>query len=110
MLKKIKTNWERFRNSVPGQRFQKRYHRRQNNQKKRSSGKKIALMVGGATLIGVGIVFLFIPGSGWAMIFTGSGMIAGESLKAAKALDKTEIKVRGLIRAFNKKKKRTKDS
>lgn len=95
MLEKLKQNWRQFEKGTPGERFQERFKRRHR------SGQGIwrkALFVGGGLLIMIaGLFMLVAPGPGLLAIFIGAGLIAQESLFAARTLDWTELRLRKLL-------------
>lgn len=97
MFDGLKKDWARLKASDPGHRFQDRYYRRQEKRRSNSGFKRFAVIALGLLIIGVGIIFLFIPGSGWAIIVVGTAVIAGESLILAKILDIGELMIRKLI-------------
>mgnify|MGYP006427530699 CR=1 FL=1 len=50
---------------------------------------KLLLGLAGGVLIFVGILLLFLPGPGWALIFSGLGLLAMEFVWARQVLAKT---------------------
>lgn len=95
MLEKLKQNWHKFEEGTPGERFQQRFKRRHR------SGQGVwrkALFIGGGLLIMTAGVFMLVaPGPGLLAIFIGAGVIAQESLFAARVLDWTELRLRKLL-------------
>ena len=96
MFRRLRQQWKDLTKAKPGQRFQNRYCQRK---KRRPTEllKPLYLVIGSA-LVAFGVVLLAAPGPGLLMIFMGAAMIAEESLLAAKALDRAEVKVRALLR------------
>ena len=94
MIGRLKGDWEEFRESKPGERFKERYHRRQ-----REPGhllKRIVLVILGS-VIALGSLFTApLPGPGFATVFLGLAILAGELLPAARLLDWSEVRLRGL--------------
>jgi uncharacterized protein (TIGR02611 family) len=81
MIEKAKEHWREFSESNPGQRFQERY-----------------LIVLGA-VIALGSLFLApLPGPGFATVFLGLAILAGELLPAARFLDWAEARLRRFAR------------
>ena len=60
--------------------------------------KKIFNMFVGFIIILIGVALWFLPGPGWATIFIGAALIAGESLQAARFLDFLEVKMRKILK------------
>lgn len=89
MLEKLKNRWRAFRAGSPGTRFQRRYRR----QRERSGGllRKIVMVVVGCVLILLGIVMLVLPGPGVLVMLIGAGLLAEESLLAARVLDRIDL-------------------
>jgi len=97
MFDNFKKDWEALKASDPGHRFQDRYRRRREKSLGTSNLWRFVMITLGFLIIGVGVIFLFIPGSGWVIIVVGTGIIAGESLIVAKILDIGELIIRKLI-------------
>lgn len=96
MLQALKDHWQDLKRGQPGKRFQDHYKRRHES---RSSGLRKALFLGGGALIvAAGLFFLPAPGPGFIIIFLGGGLIAQESLRAARLLDWCELRVRAVAR------------
>lgn len=94
MIEKLKGNWEELKESKPGERFKERYHRRQ--QEPGHIVKRIVLVILGS-VIAVGSLFTApLPGPGFATVFLGLAILAGEVLPAARLLDWSEVHLRRL--------------
>ncbi len=94
MIGRLKGDWEEFRESKPGERFKERYHRRQ--QEPGHLVKRIVLVILGS-VIALGSLFTApLPGPGFATVFLGLAILAGELLPAARLLDWSEVRLRGL--------------
>jgi uncharacterized protein (TIGR02611 family) len=94
MFGRLIQQWKALTRAAPGERFQNRYYRRKN---RRATRLLKALNVAiGIALVVVGSILLPAPGPGLLVIFIGATMIAEESLLAAKALDRAELKARRL--------------
>jgi uncharacterized protein (TIGR02611 family) len=94
MIGRLKGDWEKFRDSKPGERFKERYHRRQ--EKPGHIVKRVVLIVLGAVLA-VGSLFTApLPGPGFATVFLGLAILGGEVLPAARFLDWGEVRLRQL--------------
>src|SRR5215210_303156 len=93
MIGKAKEHWWDFSESKPGQRFQERYRRRQQDEAGHIL-KRILLILLGA-VIALGSLFLApLPGPGFATVFLGLAILAGELLPAARFLDWAEVRLR----------------
>lgn len=96
MIGRLKGHWEEFTESKPGERFKERYRRRQ--QEPGHIVKRIVLIILGAVLA-VGSLFTApLPGPGFATVFLGLAILAGELLPAARLLDWSEVRLRELWR------------
>ncbi len=94
MIGRLKGDWEEFRESKPGERFKERYHRRQ--QSPGHTVKRILLVILGS-VIALGSLFTApLPGPGFATVFLGLAILAGELLPAARLLDWSEVRLRQL--------------
>jgi uncharacterized protein (TIGR02611 family) len=95
MFGTLKQQWRDLTKVKPGTRFQNRYHRRKG--RRCTSWVKPFYLTLGAVLLLTGIVLMAAPGPGILMAFIGAGMLAEESLLAARALDAAELKIRAAI-------------
>jgi uncharacterized protein (TIGR02611 family) len=100
MFTTLREQWRAIRTAKPGTRFQNRYERRKG---RRCSAwvKPFYLMLGGALFL-AGLVLMPAPGPGFLVVFIGAGMLAEESLLAAKAFDWVELKLRALFRPIRR--------
>ena len=97
MIGRLKQHWREFSESKPGHRFQERYRRRQQAGRGHIL-KRVFLIVLGAVLA-LGSLFLApLPGPGFATVFLGLAILAGELLPAARFLDWAEVRLRKLAR------------
>src|SRR4051812_20711381 len=90
----IAERWRCFRDSTPGRRFQDRYERTRNA----AGWRRWAVIGGGALLCLVGVLLLVLPGPGLLLLAVGAFMLAEQSKAAARALDRTELRLRRLWR------------
>ena len=95
MLEEIKVSWQRFRADSPGTRFQQQFKRR--HAVARTPLQKALVVGSGVLFTGIGVVLLFVPGPGVLFVLLGAVLIAQWSLRLARALDWTEIRVRKLL-------------
>lgn len=92
MVERLKESWEEFSESEPGHRLQERYRRQQDEQ--RHLPKRVILIVLG-TVIALGSLFLApLPGPGFATVFLGLAILAGELLTLARLFDRGEVSLR----------------
>lgn len=91
MLDTLRQRYRAFRAHPAGERFQHRYRRRAC----RGGGavRKLLTIVAALALIVAGIVLLVLPGPGLLLILLGAGLIAEESLLAARMLDRTDLAI-----------------
>ena len=92
MIKSLKGDWEEFKESKPGERFKDRYRRRQ--QEPGHMVKRIVLVILGAVIALGSLLTAPLPGPGFATVFLGLAILAGELLPAARFLDWSEVRLR----------------
>ena len=96
MVEQMRQSWREFTESKPGERFKERYrHRRQNEQ-----GHivwRIFLITLGAVIALGSLILAPLPGPGWATVFVGLMILAGEVLPAARFLDWLEVRLRNFV-------------
>ena len=110
MLKSLKQSWHRFQADSPGRRFKQQFRRWRESGRTRLP--KVLFIAAGVLLIAIGILLLFIPGPGLATILLGALLLAQQSWPLARALDRTEVRLRNRLmrgwrswRAFSKAQK-----
>src|ERR671918_381558 len=97
MFEQMQEHWREFRESKPGQRFKDRYHRRRQDEQGHIFWRIFLITLG--TVIALGsLVLAPLPGPGWATVFIGLMILAGEVLPAARFLDWLELWLRRLGR------------
>lgn len=97
MIESLKSHWEEFKESEPGQRFKDRYHRRRQDEEGHIL-KRIFLITLGAVIAVGSLALSPLPGPGWGTVFIGLMILGGELLPAARFLDWAEVKLRKLGR------------
>jgi hypothetical protein len=97
MAPKLSQHWQAFRQSPPGERFQKRYVRHGEAARGRSRLVRLILVVLGGFSIVFGFILFFVPGPGILFVAIGGGLVANESLIAARFFDWIEVKSRAGI-------------
>jgi len=95
MIRKMKRDLQELRESKPGRRFQDRYHRRQEEEQGHTA-RRIFLIILGAIIAVGSLITAPLPGPGWATVFLGLMILAGELLPAARLLDWLEVRLRKL--------------
>ena len=88
----LKEHWQDLKEGKPGKRFQDHYRKYHESGGNRM--RKVLFIGIGALIVAAGIFFLPAPGPGFLIIFLGGGLMAQESLRAAKVLDWMELRVR----------------
>lgn len=87
-------NWKRhgqdFLAARSGTRFQSRYRQRL---LERSTWRVLLSMALATVLMPIGIAMLVLPGPGLLMLIVAAALVAGESLYAARALDRVDLAV-----------------
>ncbi|MDQ3864241.1 MAG: hypothetical protein M3317_12245 [Actinomycetota bacterium] len=101
MMKQIEQHWREFRESKPGQRFKDRYHRRRQDGHRHILWRIFLIALGAAIAFG-SLVLAPLPGPGWATVFIGLMILAGELLPAARFLDWLEVWLRKLGRLIHR--------
>jgi len=95
MIGRLKQHWREFSDSKPGHRFQERYRRRQQAGRGHILKRVFLILLG--TVLALGSLFLApLPGPGFATVFLGLAILAGELLPAARFLDWAEVRLRKL--------------
>ncbi len=92
MIGRLKGDWEEFKESKPGERFKERYRRRQ--QAPGHAAKRILLVILGSVIALGSLLTAPLPGPGFATVFLGLAILAGELLPAARFLDWSEVRLR----------------
>ena len=95
LKEKVRATWEEMKDDPPGQRFQRHYRRRQQEESRAGRLKRWALC---AVLIAVGVVLMFIPGPAVVMYALAGAVLAEDSLRIARALDWLELRIRALLK------------
>src|SRR5918994_1552286 len=93
MFKQMQEHWREFRESKPGQRFKNRYRRRRQVEQGHIVWRIFLITLGAVIAFG-SLVLAPLPGPGWATVFVGLMILAGELLPAARLLDWLEVWLR----------------
>jgi uncharacterized protein (TIGR02611 family) len=97
MIEQLQQHWREFKESKPGERFKDRYHRRRQDKQGHIVWRIFLITVGAVIALG-SLVLAPLPGPGWATVFIGLMILAGELLPAARFLDWLEVRLRKLGR------------
>lgn len=93
MFQRFRRDWQLLRSGAPGERFQ-RYHRQRRSP---DGGMRVGPLVAGALVVLVGIVLLPAPGPGIIVVAVGCALLAGESLRVARLMDRSETALRSAV-------------
>lgn len=93
MIRQIKQSWREFTESKPGERFKDRYRRRQQDERGHIIWRIFLITLGAVIALG-SLILAPLPGPGWATVFVGLMILAGEFLPAARSLDWLEVRLR----------------
>ncbi len=96
MIERTKQNWQAFKESDPGHRFQDRYTRRQQAEHGRWDLWAVMNIGLGLAIALAGLLLVPAPGPGWVITFLGLGLLGSEFAPLARALDWTEVRIRGV--------------
>jgi uncharacterized protein (TIGR02611 family) len=95
VFEQLQQHWREFTESKPGQRFKDRYRRRQQDEQGHIVWRIFLITLGAVIALG-SLVLAPLPGPGWATVFVGLMILAGEVLPAARFLDWLEVWLRKL--------------
>lgn len=95
MLERMKQHWREFKESKPGHRFKNRYRRRRRHEQGHIVWRIFLVALGAVIAVG-SFVLAPLPGPGWATVFIGLMILAGELLPAARFFDWLEVQLRKL--------------
>ena len=92
VLERIKEEWRRFAAEPPGERFERHYERKR-EQEQGALGRAMWI-VAGVLFVLAGIVMLFTPGPGLLAIGFGVTCLSRESRRLARGCDRAEMRCR----------------
>ena len=97
-IENTKKEWHRFKNDVPGKRFEGRYQRRHHGNQNPFSGTRLLSILAGVVITIVGLILMPVPGpGGTATTFIGLGLIGSEFRPVARFLDWLELHLRSWL-------------
>ena len=86
MVEQMRQSWREFAESRPGERFKDRYRRRRQDEQGHIIWRIFLITLGAVIALG-SLILAPLPGPGWATVFVGLMILAGELLPAARFLD-----------------------
>lgn len=89
MMQRLKQDWQEFKTSPPGKRFQN-LHRRRNE---RGGQQQPWFAIVGVALMIVGVLLLLLPGPGVIFLAAGLALFAQEMPFVARFLDALELRL-----------------
>ena len=89
------SSWQAFWRDPPGQRFSRRHERLQGGGR-HPVGRVLRGLLG-VVLILFGLVFMVLPGPGFVPVGAGLALLASESRRLSRGLDRAELKLRGWL-------------
>ncbi len=95
MFAALRRRWRTFRSAPAGRRFQQRYRRRA---PRAGALRKGVVMCVAIAMLAAGIALLVLPGPGVLVIVLAAALIAGESLVAARILDRVDLWIARCLR------------
>jgi uncharacterized protein (TIGR02611 family) len=98
MFEQQRQAWREFTQSKPGERFKDRYRRRRQAEQGRIIWRIFLITLGAFIALG-SLILAPLPGPGWATVFVGLMILAGELLPAARFLDWLEVLLRRFWRS-----------
>ncbi|MBA2714011.1 MAG: hypothetical protein H0U55_10745 [Rubrobacteraceae bacterium] len=97
MMEQMQRHWRDFTESKPGERFKERYRRRRQDEQGHIIWRIFLITLGAVIALG-SLILAPLPGPGWATVFVGLMILAGELLPAARFLDWLEVWLRNFWR------------
>lgn len=98
MIDRAKRSLRAFGRARPGYRFRERYNRRRRSTSGRLDPRNLLYLGGGVAIIIVGVLLAPVPGPGGVIGFVGLALLASLFLPLARALDRGELRGRGVAR------------
>ena len=95
--------WRQLRESEPGRRFAEWHERRRRTRGERGLVARVVPVLVALVLLAIGAVLVFIPGPAVLFFAVGGMVLAGESRRVARALDRGELWVRRLAGRWRRK-------
>jgi hypothetical protein len=101
--RQLRKGWTELKASQPGERFQDAYRRQQRADKGRSAAVRWLRPIAALLSFAIGVVLAFIPGPAVVFFALSATLLATQSLRVARALDRTEVWLRAQHAKLRKK-------
>lgn len=98
LKRRTRQEWQLFKESEPGRRFQDRYRRRRSDRGDRVDTGTLVNIGIGIALVAAGALMVVFPGPGWLTFVLGVGFFAGEFRPIAHFMDRSELRLTELGR------------
>jgi hypothetical protein len=92
--RQLRKAWTELRASQPGERFQDAYHRQKRADQGRSAAARWLRPMLALLSFAIGVVLAFIPGPAVVFFALSATLLATQSLRVARILDRTEVWLR----------------
>ncbi len=99
----LKRHWAHATEGRPGHRFQDRYEHAKETRAQRGVWKRVLKIAGGVLALLIGLIEIVFPGPAFVFIIVGGAMLATESLRVARAMDWSEIRIRRVVSYVRRK-------
>ena len=93
-------NLRELLHATPGRRFTEHYRQ---NRHTGPAWRRPLTLIGGVLLVALGVLLMLTPGPGIVVLFAGAALIAAESVRAARALDELELRLRQVWRKLKRR-------
>jgi hypothetical protein len=93
----FREHWRDLQRGRPGQRFQDRHARMQEEQKRSGPAKRILMIALAIVFLAIGVVLTVIPGPAFVFFILAGAVLAGESKVIARFMDWSEVRARKII-------------
>ena len=100
-LRRFARDWSALWQARPGRRFQELYRRR--HDRRASELRRLALAAAGVLLVLLGALLVLTPGPGGLVLVAGALLLAMQSRRAARLFDRSEVRMRGLMREIGRR-------
>jgi hypothetical protein len=101
--RQLREGWSELKASQPGERFQDAYQRQKQADQGRSAAARWLRPILSLLSFAIGVVLAFIPGPAVVFFALSATLLATQSLRVARALDRTEIWLRAKREQLRKK-------
>jgi hypothetical protein len=103
MERGLKQQWREFKAIPPGKRFQARFERSKGSKRASLAGRVVRIVVAVVAFV-LGIIFSLLPIiPGFVFFFITASILAAESFRVARFLDRCEVKLRSGFAAIRRR-------